>query len=331
MELVLFPSFSSYANGRKSCSKWARSVNFLTSHDFLSAISKRYELTQSNPIQMQKTLLQEVSVSGFGLFTGEKVSLKLCPAPANTGIVFQRMDLPGKPEIAAHVSNVREAPRCTRIATEKGSVLMVEHLLSALYSFEIDNVRIEVEGPEIPAGDGSSQIFVDLIEKAQIQVLDIPRKPIQINHPVYWSEGEVHLIALPSTDFRLSYTMHYPHSPILKSQYFSFSLSPDRYKSEIASCRTFSLYEEILPFMEKGIIKGGGLENALIIKGDRILNPEGPRFPDEMVRHKVLDLIGDLALIGVPVLGHIIAVRSGHASNVAFAKLLLKTANLERV
>ncbi|HSW86295.1 MAG TPA: UDP-3-O-acyl-N-acetylglucosamine deacetylase [Rhabdochlamydiaceae bacterium] len=278
---------------------------------------------------MQKTLSRKASVSGVGLFTGEKVSLTLCPAPANSGIVFERVDLPGKPEIPAHLSFVREAPRCTRLASEKGSIFMVEHLLSALYSMQVDNVRVEVQGPEIPAGDGSAKIFVDLIEKIQLKSLGIPRQYARISQPLFWSEGEVHLIALPCPEFRLSYTMHYPQSTVLRSQYYSLSLNPKRFVEEIASCRTFSLYEDILPFIEKGIIKGGGLENALIIKGDQILNPEGARFPDEMVRHKILDLIGDLALIGAPLHGHIIAVRSGHASNVAFAKLLAKTANLE--
>lgn len=200
---------------------------------------------------------------------------------------------------------------------------MVEHLLSALHALGIDNVRIAVEGPEIPAGDGSANPFVFLIEKAGVVTSKEPRKFLKIDKPVYWSDHEVHLVALPGEGFAVSYTMHYPNSPLLGSQYCSFHLDPEKYKTEIAPSRTFSIYEEILPFIEKGIIKGGGLENALVIQGDKILNPEGARFSDEMVRHKVLDLIGDLALIGRPILGHIISIRSGHQSNVAFAKILL--------
>jgi len=207
---------------------------------------------------------------------------------------------------------------------------MVEHLLSALYAYGIDNARIELEGPELPAGDGSAQLFVDMIEKSGLAVQQKPRKFIRVSEPIYWSEGDIHLIALPSPDFRVSYTMHYPHSPLLRSQYYAFALQPLRYKAEIAPCRTFSLYEEIVPFIEKGIIKGGGLENALVIQGGRILNPDGARFEDEMVRHKILDLIGDLALIGAPLLAHIVAVRSGHSSNVAFAKTLSKALKLEK-
>jgi UDP-3-O-[3-hydroxymyristoyl] N-acetylglucosamine deacetylase len=308
-------------------------VKFLASNNpylFFLTIYERYELTDSDLAEMQKTLKSEISISGIGLFTGEKVALKLYPAPVDTGIVFQRADLPGKPEIPAQLEFVKEAPRCTRLAYGKGSILMVEHLLAALYAMEVDNVHIEVEGSEIPAGDGSAKFFVDLIEKVQTQVQPEFRQYARISAPIFWSEGEVHIVALPASEFRLSYTLHYPQCSILGSQYYSISLSPDRFKSEIAPCRTFSLYEEIIPYIEKGIIKGGGLENALVIKGDRILNPEGPRFPDEMVRHKVLDLIGDLALIGNPIHGHIIAVRSGHSSNVAFAKIFSKCAVLEK-
>ena len=279
---------------------------------------------------MQKTFQDEVTASGVGLFTGEKVSLRICPAPPDSGIVFQRTDLLSKPEIPALLSYVREAPRCTRLATPNASILMVEHLLSALYAYGIDNARIEVEGPEIPAADGSSQLFVDLIEKTGLVSQEYPKRYARISDPIYWSEGEVHLVALPSDEFRVSYTMHYPHSPLLRSQYYSFVLQPLRYKAEIARCRTFSLYEEILPFIEKGGIRGGGLENALVIQGGRILNPEGARFEDEMVRHKILDLIGDLALIGTPLLAHVIAIRSGHSSNVAFAKIVSKMAEQEK-
>lgn len=286
-------------------------------------------MTLSDSAEMQKTLLREAALSGMGLFTGEKVHLRILPAPAGSGILFRRTDLPGSPEIPALLANVREAPRCTRLAKENASVMMVEHLLSALYSYGVDNALIEVEGPEIPAGDGSARVFVDLIEKSGLKSLEAPKNAIRVQSPLYWSEGEVHLIALPCPDFRVSYTMHYPQSPLLRSQYYAFSMNPERYKSEIAPCRTFSLYEEILPLIEKGLVKGGGLENALVIKGDQILNPDGARFPDEMVRHKVLDLIGDLSLIGAPLAAHIIAVRSGHSSNVAFAKTLAKSCKSE--
>lgn len=275
----------------------------------------------------QKTLKNEVVASGIGLFTGEKVSLRILPAEINQGIIFKRMDLPNQPKIPAHLNFVREAPRCTRLGDANASIHMVEHLMSALSAMEVDNATIEILGPEIVAADGSAKLFVELIAKAGLEEQSAARKVIKIKSPIYWSEKEVHLIALPADEFRVSYTLHYPQSQILKSQFYTLSLSPERYREEIAPSRTFSLYEEIAPLIEKGMIKGGGLENALLIKGDQIMNPDGARFPDEPARHKILDLIGDLSLLGAPILGHIISVRSGHSSNIAFAKTI---ANMEK-
>lgn len=201
---------------------------------------------------------------------------------------------------------------------------MVEHLLSAIRGLGIDNVLIDVIGPEIPAGDGSCQLFMDLLQEAGIEEQKEPQRFLRITKPIYWSQGKVHLVALPADTFQISYTMHYPQSSLLGSQYFSVQLTPEIFQKEIAPCRTFSLYEEIAPFIEKGIIKGGGLDNALVIKEEKVLNPGGARFPNEMVRHKVLDLIGDLSLVGRPILGHIISICSGHASNIAFARELAK-------
>jgi UDP-3-O-[3-hydroxymyristoyl] N-acetylglucosamine deacetylase len=271
---------------------------------------------------MQRTIRSEVGASGVGLFSGAKVSLKILPSSPGSGIVFRRVDLPGKPEIPARLSFVKETPRCTRLANGEASILMVEHLLSALKAMGIDNAVVEVEGPEILAADGSAKPFVDLIEKGGIQEQLLPRAELKIVNPIYFSQGDAHLIALPAEEFRISYTMHYPQSSLLGSQYYTLFLNEERFKKEIAPSRTFSLYEEIFPLIEKGVIRGGGLENALVIKEERVMNPDGTRFPNEMVRHKVLDLIGDLALIGATVQGHIIAVCSGHASNIAFAKKL---------
>jgi UDP-3-O-[3-hydroxymyristoyl] N-acetylglucosamine deacetylase len=273
--------------------------------------------------EKQTTLRHPAAFSGVGLFTGEPSSIRLLPAAANTGFVFQRADLPGKPEIPAHLDYIRQTPRCTLLSKGEASVQLVEHLLSALRGMGLDNARIEVMGPEIPAGDGSASEFVRLIQEAGVAHLDTPRNVYKIHEPIFWSEGDIHLVGLPAPDFRISYTLHYPQSPLIRSQYFSCVLTPEFYQSQLASCRTFALYEEIAPFIQKGLIKGGGLENALVIQGERVLNQGGVRFPDEMVRHKVLDLIGDLALIGTAIEGHILAVRSGHASNALFAKALL--------
>ena len=179
---------------------------------------------------MQKTIQNDMCASGIGLFTGEKVSIKILPAEPNTGILFKRIDLPDRPVIPAHLSFVREAPRCTRLADSKASIHMVEHLMSAFCGMGIDNAIVEVEGPEILAADGSARLFVDLIELAGVQEQSVPRKKITITRPIYWSEGEVHLVALPADEFRISYTLHYPQSSLLKSQFYTISVSPARFR-----------------------------------------------------------------------------------------------------
>jgi len=271
---------------------------------------------------MQKTLDSEVFTSGIGLFTGEKVSIRIKSAPAKTGIVFQRVDLPHKPLIPAQIQFVSDTHFCTRLKADGASVMTVEHLLSALSACGIDNALIEVAGPEIPVGDGSSRVFVDLIEQAGIVEQDAAKRFFTLSQPVFWSDKDIHLIALPHFEMHVSYTLHFPRSVQFRSQYFSLPVHQELYKHEIAPCRTFSFYEEIASLIEKGLIKGGGLENALVIKEDRVMNPGGARYPDEMVRHKILDLIGDLSLIGGTLKAHVIAIRSGHTSNIAFAKTI---------
>jgi UDP-3-O-[3-hydroxymyristoyl] N-acetylglucosamine deacetylase len=278
----------------------------------------------ADSVPLQTTLKAAVSYTGLGLFTGVQCSVRFVPAPVGRGIVFRRSDLPGKPEVPALLEFAVQAVRSTRLLKGEASVQTVEHLLSALQGLGIDNLDIEVDGPEVPMSDGSAKEFVRMIEEAGIQAQDAPRKMILIKEPIYWSDGNVHLVALPATGSRFSYTLHYPHSPLIRSQYHSFLFSSSLYKTDIANCRTFTLYEEIAPMIEQGLLKGAGLENGLVIQGAIVLNPDGLRFTDEPVRHKILDLMGDLALLGAPIVGHIIAVRSGHASNTAFAKEIQK-------
>jgi UDP-3-O-[3-hydroxymyristoyl] N-acetylglucosamine deacetylase len=273
------------------------------------------------PPKKQRTLLHSIAAVGVGLFSGEKVSIRLCPAGENTGIVFQRIDLPHRPILFARSEYVQGTPRCTIIGNGKDFVQTVEHLLAALCAYSIDNVLIEISGCEVPIFDGSSMHFVSMIEEAGICEQQCERKVFRLKAPIFWSQGEIHLIALPSDEYRISYTLHYPHSTTIGTQFYTFALEQEDFKNEIAPCRTFSIYEEIAPMIEKGLVKGGSLDNAVIIKDDAVVNPDGLRFPDEMVRHKVLDLYGDLSLVP-PFLAHVVAVRSGHASNNAFAKEL---------
>ena len=206
---------------------------------------------------------------------------------------------------------------------------LVEHILSALKAFDLDNVIIEIDGPEIPSCDGSALPFVEMIQKVGVLSQTATKRVHHLEAPVFWSKGDVHLVALPAEEFRISYTLNYPNSELLRSQFYTIHVNEETYKQEIAPARTFSLYEEVVPLIEKGNIKGGRLDNAVIIKGDSILNPEGVRYRDEMVRHKILDLIGDLSLVDKTFHAHVIAIRSGHFSNTSFAKELVNNFKME--
>lgn len=277
----------------------------------------------------QQTLARSVSASGIGLFTGEEASVRLCPAESGSGIIFQRTDLPHKPLLPARLDFVQQTPRCTILGQNGISLQTVEHILAALRACEIDNALIEVSGPEIPIFDGSAAPFVEMIVKSGIAILDGVKHRLKVTAPIYWTKGDVHIVALPSDEYRISYTLHYPHSTFIGTQFYSFQVTPEGFKKEIAPCRTFSLYEEIAPMIDKGLIKGGSLENAVIVKDGVIINPEGVRFTEEMVRHKILDMIGDLSLVGISFSAHIIAIRSGHASNTAFARELFNHFKME--
>ncbi len=278
----------------------------------------------------QRTLRTSVSARGVGLFTGAEVSITLYPAPEGHGILFQRCDLSHAPLLPATSEYVQGTPRCTVIGKGSDSVQTVEHLLAALRAYSLDNVLIEITGGEVPIFDGSSQAFVEMIESAGISVQDEPQPVLRLKEPLFWSQNGVHLVALPSDEYRVSYTLHYPHCPVIGTQFYTTEVTPAAFKNEIAFCRTFSIYEEIASMIEKGLVKGGSLDRAVLIKEGRVANPGGLRCSNEMARHKVLDLIGDLALLP-PFLAHILAVCSGHTSNNAFAKHFLNTVKVENL
>lgn len=275
-------------------------------------------------IRPQRTLKKDVSFAGIGLHTGKEVILRFLPAKENTGIVFQRVDLPGQPLIPASVEHVQETSRSTTIGIGFASIQTVEHLLAAIYAYNIDNLCIQVNEGEPPISDGSSLTFIEMIEEAGILEQNVEATSISLREPLFFSHKDAHLVALPSDEFRISYTLHYPKNSLIRSQYYSTIVNQDIFKKEIAFSRTFALYEEITFLKEQGLIRGGSLENAVVIKDDAVLNKEGLRAPDEMVRHKVLDLIGDLALVGFYFKAHIIAIRSGHSSNVGLGKEIMK-------
>lgn len=270
----------------------------------------------------QKTLKEPVSFSGIGVHTGCSVTLSFLPAKEGTGLVFERTDLPGRPQVPAHVEYVLDTARSTNIGIGSVRINTVEHVLAALYAFGIDNAIIQVSAGETPIGDGSSWPFVKMVEEAGV-VEQEGQKPVFIlEKPLYYSAGDIHLVALPAEEYRISYTLHYPKSEALKTQYTTHAITAQSFKNDIAACRTFALYDEISHLMDRGLIRGGSLENAVVIKDDVIFSKEGLKFPDEMARHKVLDIVGDLALVGFPFLAHIVAVKSGHQANTAFAKVI---------
>ena len=284
--------------------------------------------------EVQNTLEDSVETTGIGLFTGEKVFVRINPAPENHGIVFQRIDQKQKEAIAeaklpALLSYVKEGTRCTMLYAKEQCLYTVEHILSALQACNIDNAFIEIIGSELPAGDGSAKIYLDLLDRAGKRAQNTKRDYLSLREPLYFSQGETHLIALPSEEFRISYTLSYPHSEFVGSQYFSLLVNEKSYREEIALCRTFSLYEDLVPLWDKGLLKHAGLENGVVIKDNFVLNPDGLRYKNEMVRHKILDLIGDLSLIGKPLKAHIVAIRSGHMTNIAFARRILASSMKE--
>lgn len=289
------------------------------------AINSNHEKAYRN----QHTLLNPVEYSGIGLHTGAQVTMRFVPAKEGTGIVFKRTDLPGQPIIPATIEYVCDNARNTTLGIADVRIHTVEHVLAALRAYNIDNLMIELNGIEPPVGNGSSDVFVAMIEESGIKKQEGTTPIVKLSQPVYWSEGEIHLVALPSDCYRISYTLNYPDTRLLKSQYYSFTLSSESFKKEISVCRTFSLYEEVSVLIDRGLIKGASLDNAVVIKDDTILSKGGLFFPDEMVRHKILDVVGDLSLVGFDFLAHVIAIRSGHASNVAFARKLFNSITTE--
>lgn len=276
--------------------------------------------TSSQLFRRQKTLKKEFSFSGLTLFLGKQVQFKILPGPVGSGIRFRRVDLPSKPFIPASLSNVETPFRFTLLRKGDASVSCVEHLLSILYAAQIDNALIEIDGPEVPIGDGSCSLFIEALIAAGTQEQDGDVEIHKIKKPLYIASNQTQLVALPADEFKISCLIHYPAVKQIGSQFYSFSGDFHAYCSEVAPCRTFSEYEEVAALIEKGLIKGGTPDTALVFKGGEVLNKEGARFKDEPVRHKVLDLIGDLSLIGMPFTGHIIAIRPGHATNALLAK-----------
>ncbi len=267
----------------------------------------------------QRTILREVSINGKSLHTAADVTLSLKPAPVNTGLVFRRKDIYGKPEIKPSIQHVGDLVRNTGISEGHVKLFTIEHVLSALNGMGVDNCFIEMDAAEPPILDGSSKFFVNLIQEAEPVEQDAEREYYSLSSPISVSEGNRSLIALPYDGLKITCTSADDRG--FHTQHLSIDIDPDTYQHAIAPARTFTIYEDIEELLKMGKIQGGSLDSAIVIKGDKILSKEPLRYQDEFVRHKILDLIGDIALLGRHLKAHIVAVRPGHSLN---AKLTAK-------
>jgi UDP-3-O-[3-hydroxymyristoyl] N-acetylglucosamine deacetylase len=264
---------------------------------------------------LQHTIRKEISVSGIGLHTGKNVNIRLKPAGADHGIVFIRTDLPGRPMTKANLNNMSSTVRGTNL----GNISTIEHILSALYALSITNLYVEIDGPEPPALDGSTKQYIELIAKAGITDQASEVKCITVNEPVFIAEDGKCLIAVPSDRFTVSFMINYPLG-FIGTQFYKFEFSSRKYVKDIAPARTYGFIDELEALKNQGLALGASEENAVAISRDGYLTKL--RFKDEMVRHKILDLIGDLSLLGAEIKAHVIGIRSGHGLNIKFAKKL---------
>jgi len=276
-------------------------------------------------MRFETTIHHPVEVSGIGLHSGVPVTMRITPAPAGTGIVFRRSDLEFFP-IAASWKHVARVSYATSLMRQGVLISTTEHLLSTLYSFAVDNAFIEIDNLEVPILDGSGAPFVELLRKAGVRQLRRKRKYLRIRRPVTVVDGLKRISILPCDSFRLTCDIDFP-GPIGK-QSIEMEVTPERYASELSPARTFGFEAELDGMREMGLIRGATLDSAVCFTPDGVLNPGGLRFPDECCRHKALDLIGDLALIGRPLLGHVIAERAGHAMHTALVARIMSDPSL---
>ena len=260
---------------------------------------------------------------GIALHTGFRARLTFVPAEVNTGIVFRRIDLEGKPTVRAIGTNVTEVMRGTTIEENGAVVNTVEHVIAALMSQGIDNIVVEMDRPEPPIADGSSMPFSELIREAGTVEQDAEREYFVVTEPIYLEMEHAIINVVPDDKFRISCTVKYDQSQ-LDTQYFTMEVTPESFVKELSVARTFCMYSELEYLMKAGLIRGGSLDNAIVIHGETILSKDGLRYTDEFVRHKMLDIVGDFGLLGKPMKGHIIAVKPGHPSNVCTVQKLLE-------
>ncbi len=271
--------------------------------------------------RFQHTLKKTVRFGGVGLHSGEAVKLVVKPADANFGVQFVRSDLGENAVVPAFMDSVVDTTLATTIAAGETKVATTEHLLAALSGLGIDNARIEVDGPEVPILDGSAGPFVQVLKRTGRQKQKARKRFIKINRSISFKDGLKNMQVLPYDGFRVTCEIDFDH-PLIRQQSYSLELSPEKFVREISPARTFGFLDEVQKLQENGLALGGSLDNAIVVDKFGILNSDGLRFQDEFARHKVLDLIGDFALLGYPLMGHVIASRSGHGQHLGLLKAI---------
>jgi UDP-3-O-[3-hydroxymyristoyl] N-acetylglucosamine deacetylase len=272
----------------------------------------------------QRTLKEEVDCTGIGLHSGRKIRMVLRPAPAGTGVRFVRKDLPGHPMIKAQFDHVIDTTLATTIGCNGSRVATIEHLMAAFYGLGIDNAIVDLDGPEVPIMDGSSGPFVFLIKTAGICEQRQPKQFIVIRKPFKIQDGNRSVCIYPCKELKITYTIDFQH-PLLRNQEYDLTFSGRDFVREISRARTFGFLRDVQTLKENGLAKGGSLDNAIVVDDFRILNEDGLRFKDEFVRHKILDFIGDLSIIGSPVIGHFVVKKSGHFLNQYMLRKLIES------
>ncbi len=269
----------------------------------------------------QRTLEKAVTCSGVGIHSGKDVHLIIHPMPVNHGIKFVRTDLLNSPDITAHFNQVVDTSLATVIGYEGFIVSTIEHLMAAFSGLSIDNALVEIDAYEMPIMDGSAGPFTEMILRGGIAVQDSPKCYFAIQKPTELKADGKFVGMYPASEFKISCTIEYDH-PLIKKQTCTYEISEETFKNEICNARTYGFLAEYEMLKRYGLAKGGSLDNVVVIDGEEVMNPGGLRFPDEFVRHKVLDCIGDISLLGMPILGHVVMKKSGHAFNHAFLRKL---------
>ncbi len=259
----------------------------------------------------QKTIRKSVQVEGIGIHSGKATQLRFKPAPANTGVYFIRADLPNKPFLKVSALNVQAVSYQTTLGGPFFQVATIEHCVSALSALRLDNVYIELDGPEIPICDGSAQYFLEALVQAEIIELDEPRKYCYITEPISYSEGEKSAYILPYHGLHLTLTIDFAH-PLIGTQKIDLEINEQTFARDIANARTFGFLKDVESLKSAGLALGGSLDNCIVLDDSKIINPEGLRYADEFVRHKVLDALGDLVTLEMPLMGHVVLHKAGH-------------------